>query len=257
MNYMIIPEFSDIQRTLLLTTKYDVCFEYNDFTNPDVYENEQEIERRIQKYKSLGRDMSTDTMHGVFLGIDIAASDPVLQNRCKRLCMQSLDIADRMGVMGVVFHTGLIGQLRLEYYLNHWLEESVDFYSELCGKYPQITIFIENSFEQSPDIFVRLMQRMKDVPNFKICLDYGHAVLTQTPISVWVKELARYVGHVHLNDNDLIDDLHLVPGEGKIDFGEYRRLMNEYKIDVSVLLEVSGNDRIERSILAMKDLVDF
>jgi len=254
MNYSIIPEFSDLQRTLFLTKKYDVNLEYNDFTSPLVYEDEAEIEKRILGYKSLGRDMSLDTMHGAFLGVDIAASDPVFRNRSRELCLKSMEIGSRLGVKGVVFHTGLIGQLRLSYYLDNWLKEAVLFFTEICKKYPDITVYMENSFEQSPDIFVRLMEKMQEVDNFSLCFDYGHAVLTSTPVDMWMGKLAKYIGHMHLNDNDLVDDLHLIPGTGKIDFEEYFQLVKKYKIDVGVLLEVLGDDKVEASILAIRNL---
>lgn len=252
MTYSIIPDFSDIQGTLQLSNEYSTNLEYNDFCNPFVYEDEAEIARRIEFYVNQRPDRSKDTMHGAFLALDVAARDTVIRNRSMELYDKSLEIADKLGIKGVVFHTGLLGILRVKYYLNAWLEASVDFWSERCRKYPNLTIYMENSFEQEPDIFEELMERMTDVPNFKLCLDYGHAILTQTPIEEWVSRLAPYIGHMHLNDNDLKDDLHLVPGKGKIDFDKWYKLMKEYGIDTSVLLEINGLDNARAALEFMR-----
>lgn len=253
MTYSIIPDYSDIPKTLEISEKYDARFEYNDFCMPFVYENDSEIKKRIEYYVNLNRDRSNDTMHGAFLALDIAARDSVIRNRSIELYEKSLEIADRLGIKGVVFHTGLLGTLRVKYYLNAWLEASVEFWSEKCRQYPNLTIYMENTFEQEPDIFENLMERMMDVPNFKLCLDYGHAILTPTPIEQWCKAFAPYIGHMHLNDNDLRDDLHLVPGQGKIDFDKWKVLMEENHIDTSVLLEIYGCDKALAALEYMRN----
>lgn len=250
MNYSIIPNKNNIEKALEFSEKYGVNFEYNEFTAPETYDNPDEVQKIIEFYKNINRDRSNDTMHGAFLGVDIAAMDPMMRVRSRKLCKQSLEIARSLGIKGVVFHTGLIGTLRVEYYVNNWLDEAVDFFTELCKEFPELFIYMENSFEQEPDVFVRLMERMKDVPNFRLCLDYGHAILTTTDVSEWVKAFAPYLSHMHLNDNDLKDDLHLAVGKGKIDFGEFKYLINENipEYEGSVLLEMNGYDLAEESI---------
>lgn len=255
MIFSIIPDYNEIEKSFALAKKYNANFEYNDFCFPSVYEDLDEVNKRISFYLSGDRNIATDTMHGAFLSVDIAASDSVIAERSRELCEQSLKFAYRMGIKGVVFHTGLIGGLRLDYYLNNWLEKSVYFWTEICHKYPDQIIYIENSFEQEPDIFVRLMEQMTDVANFKLCLDYGHAILTSTPIEEWCEKLAPYIGHMHLNDNNLIDDLHLVPGTGKIDYGKWKKLMSDNNIDCSVLLEINGNDKTEAALEYMTALM--
>lgn len=254
MQFSIIPDYEEIEASLELAKEFGVHFEYNDFTLPKVYENPKEIQERICFYKNLPRDRKGDTMHGAFLGIDLAAIDPVFQQRSKALLCQSLSIARQLEIRGVVFHTGLIGSLRLESYLSHWLEESEIFWKNQCACYPNLEIYLENSFEQEPNALVALAKRMEGVPNFKLCFDYGHAILTKTPIEIWQKELTPYIGHMHVNDNDLKDDLHLVPGEGKIDFAEFQNWALREKLDVTMLLELNGAKKQRDALLYMKGL---
>lgn len=251
MIYSIIPDAGNIEPAIELSKEYKVNWEYNDFTEPQIYDDKAKVDELIEFYRGIDRDRSQDTMHGAFLGLDLAAMDDTLRERSRQLMAQSVEITDRLGIKGVVFHTGLIGQLRVDYYLKNWLDNAVEFWTEQCERYPSITIFVENSFEQEPDILVELMQRMKGVKNFMLCLDYGHAALTSTPLEIWVEKLGPYIGHMHLNDNDLKDDLHLVPGTGKIDFVKWQRLMMDNRIDTSVLLELRGYPRIEQAVRYM------
>lgn len=255
-NYLLIPDINNVEKSVELASKYSLNFEYNEFTKPEIYSSEAEVDRVINTYKSLERDRSNDTMHGAFLGVDIAAVDPMLREYSQELCKQSLEIANKLGIKGVVFHTGLIGTLRVEYYVNNWLDTAEDFFGKLCRKYPDIEIYMENSFEQEPAVFISLMDRMREYRNFKLCLDYGHAILTQTSIEGWVEAFAPFIGHMHLNDNDLLDDLHLALGTGQIDFNEYSSLIKKYGIESSVLLEMNGYDKVEKSIRFIKKLED-
>ena len=109
-------------------------------------------------------------------------------------------------------------------------------------------IYLENSFEFSPDAFLKLMEKVKEVPNVRICLDYGHAALTLTSLEDWVGKLAPYIAHMHVNDHDLKADLHLAPGEGKIDYGYFKELMEKFSVNVSTLLEVNGFERQEKAL---------
>ncbi|MCQ2518953.1 MAG: sugar phosphate isomerase/epimerase [Lachnospiraceae bacterium] len=254
MVYSFIPSVRELATSDALAKKYGAFYEINEFTSPGVYDNPGEVDRIIKEYKASDTDLSKCTMHGAFLGLDIAAMDSILCNRSRELILRSMEIADKLGIYGVVFHTGLIGTLRDKVYRTNWLNEAVAFYSDLCAKFPSITVFMENSFEQEPDILVMLMERMKGVNNFKICLDYAHAVITPTKPEEWFISLAPYIKHFHLNDNDLKDDLHLEVGTGKIDIKEFLDLVKKYDVKADCLLEVTGLDKAEGSLNYMKSL---
>ena len=250
----IIPEYENIEKSLKLAEKYNAVFEYNDFFKASVFENEEVLEERIHFYKNLGRDTSKDTLHGIFLDLCIASQDTTIREYSKERIAQSMEIGHRLGVKGVIFHTGLIGGLTVDYYINGWVLEAAELFGNLAKKYPHMIIYLENSFEFGPDAFLKLMDKLKDVPNVRICLDYGHASLTFTSMEDWVRQLAPYIAHMHVNDHDLKADLHLAPGEGQIDFGHFRDLLEKYNVNVSTLLEVNGIERQEKALEFMSSL---
>lgn len=248
MHYSIIPAADNFAQTAELIREYGVNLEYNDFFAPSVYGSEEEITRLIELYSSIERDRSGDTLHGAFMGLDVTSDDPVLRERSRALFRQSMIIGERLGVKGVVFHTGIVSGLNLTSYKQKWLSLAKDFLRNLAAEFPNTDIYIENTFEQEPYIFERLARELSDVKSFGLCLDYAHVSLTKTPAEEWVKLLAPYIRHIHINDNDLQNDLHLAVGDGRIDFSEFKFLLEKYGVEASVLVEVGGAEKAGRSL---------
>ena len=236
----IIPDIDRLDDSLKLSWEYNTFFEYNDFFYPAIYQSEGETRRRINIYKSLDRDMSRDTMHGVFFDIAMTSTDEIIRNRSRVLMNNSMEIAANLGVKGVVFHTGINPGLWNRSYLDGWLDTAATWLDKLAKEYSHIEIYIENTFDKEPGVLTSLIDLLSHRKNVKLCLDYGHALLTDTEDEEWVRQMAPYVGHVHLNDHDMKEDLHLAPGKGLVDFERFEDLMEEYEMDAQVLLELNG-----------------
>ena len=93
--WSIIPDFNNIEESIALAKEYDAAFEYNDFFDPTVYEDEAETDRRIEKYLSLSRDRSNDTLHGVFYDIAVISRDTVIREHSRKLVRMSMDVASK------------------------------------------------------------------------------------------------------------------------------------------------------------------
>ena len=236
----IIPDIDRLDDSLKLSWEYNTFFEYNDFFYPAIYQSEGETRRRINIYKSLDRDMSRDTMHGVFFDIAMTSTDEIIRNRSRVLMNNSMEIAANLGVKGVVFHTGINPGLWNRSYLDGWLDTAATWLDKLAKEYSHIEIYIENTFDKEPGVLTSLIDLLSHRKNVKLCLDYGHALLTDTEDEEWVRQMAPYVGHIHLNDHDMKEDLHLAPGKGLVDFERFEDLMEEYEVDAQVLLELNG-----------------
>ena len=179
-------------------------------------------------------------MHGVFFDIAMTSTDEIIRNRSRVLMNNSMEIAANLGVKGVVFHTGINPGLWNRSYLDGWLDTAATWLGKLAKEYSHIEIYIENTFDKEPGVLTSLIDLLSHRKNVKLCLDYGHALLTDTEDEEWVRQMAPYVGHVHLNDHDMKEDLHLAPGKGLVDFERFEDLMEEYEVDAQVLLELNG-----------------
>ena len=68
MKYYVIPNLSELDKYLKLASDYNLGFEYNDFFDPNLLDNNEKLNDTISKYQSLKR--KGDTLHGVFYDIN-------------------------------------------------------------------------------------------------------------------------------------------------------------------------------------------
>ncbi|MDD6071635.1 MAG: sugar phosphate isomerase/epimerase [Clostridiales bacterium] len=244
----IIPDRQNIEQSMSLIKEYEGAFEYNDFWMPAILDDRQKQEEIIEYYAKYRTDFSKDTMHGAFLDVCIHSEDPLIREVSVKRVRQSLDIAERMGLRGVVFHTGILAGCRTSGYLEHWKRANAEFFTQIAEEYPKQQIFMENMFDEQPAELAELGEMMRGVDNFGICLDYAHSVLSNSPEEEWIKILAPYIRHMHINDNDLYRDLHQPVGDGMIDWKSFVKLIQQYQIDPTVLVEVKGYEGQKKSL---------
>jgi sugar phosphate isomerase/epimerase len=78
-----------------------------------------------------------------------------------------------------------------------------------------------------------------------ICIDTGHANISEdVTVAEAFTQVADRVIHVHYDDNLGVDDQHLPPGEGNVDFAAFFRAANDAGYDGMIELEVKvrGDD---------------
>ena len=109
-------------------------------------------------------------------------------------------------------------------------------------------------FDSSPDMLYALASNLSSFENFGVCLDYAHAEVFGGGAEKWVEKLAPYVKHLHINDNDLKDDLHLAIGDGKIDWNRFKTYFDKYFTQCTVLIEVKGVEKQLKSAEYLKNL---
>lgn len=247
----IIPKIETLEESCSLAEEWGVLFEYNDFYLPDMLDDEKGMQRRIKEYKAIGRDTSKDTLHGAFFDVTIHSSDSKIRELSRNRVCQSMNAAEQLGVRAVIFHTNFIPGFDLKSYKDMWIEVNCQFWEEMLLKYPSQCIYLENMFDQTPELLAELAKRMKH-NRFGVCFDYAHGAVSATPLEEWVHVLAPYIKHIHINDNDHRQDLHLAMGEGKINWNQYQEQMIKYHVDASVVIEVSGIDKQKVSLDYMK-----
>lgn len=242
----IIPDVNRIHESLKLAKAYKAVFEYNDFFQPRILEDKAELEKRINFYMKLERDRSKDTLHGAFLDIAVNSSDPRIRKISEYRVRQSMDIAARLGLAGVIFHTNYISNFRLKAYLQQWQEKSSEFIRKMGREYPGIHIYMENMFDVIPDPLADLAESLSDCENFGVCFDVAHANLSEVPLKQWFQVLRPYIRHFHINDNMGLEDSHEVLGAGNIDWFLVTDMI--LKTNASVLLEVGDMNKQQASL---------
>lgn len=249
---LIIPKRDNIEESLRLSKEYNANFEYNDFFLPFVLDDEEKKKEIIDFYKSLDRDRSEDTMHGAFLDVTLHSTDDRIREVSELRVRQSMEIAKELGIRGVIFHTNMIANFKDAVYMKKWVDTNALFYKTLLQEYPGIYVFVENMFDFDPDMLLALAKEMENEPYFGICLDYAHATISKVEAKKWFEVLKPYIKHMHINDNDLKNDLHMALGTGKINYKELKELLESGEIEPSILVEVSKLEDQEASLVYMK-----
>ncbi len=249
-----IPKLSQLNDYFLFSQKYNAYFEYNDFFIPSVMDDARRTDEIISIYKSLDRDRSNDTLHGAFLDICINSDDPMIYNVSDYRVRQSLDIAMRLGVRAVVFHTNHIANFKLKSYQDNWTARNEKYWRQVLKEYTKLNIYIENMFDQDDQLLKKLAIKMSDEPRFGVCLDIAHAFIGTQPLSEWFNDLAPYIRHLHINDNNGIEDLHKPVGSMNVPWNMYSDYINSVPATKrpSVLLEVNCYDDLIASVRYME-----
>ena len=248
--FYCIPNLNQISCYLEFSEKYNVGFEYNDFFLPSVLDDEERISQIIASYSSLNRDCSEDFLHGVFFDICVHSCDPLIYKASDYRIHQSMNIAAKLGVKKVIFHTNQIPNFKLQTYLEGWLDSNERYWRELLQEYPDMEVYMENMFDLDSSLICQLAERMKDQPRFGLCLDMAHAFISDESVEGWCKSTFPYVRHVHINDNNGIEDSHSVVGSASMPWSVYNRFMDAFDQETkpSVLIEVRGYEDLEKSV---------
>lgn len=248
-----IPSLSQLADYAAFAEEYDAAFEYNDFFMPQILDNDRKKNKIMAEYMKLDRDRSEDTLHGAFLDICVNSSDPQIFAISDLRVHQCMDIARKMGLKAVIFHTNYIVNFRLKSYLNDWLTRNEMYWRKILKEYPDLQIYLENMFDDSPELLTALAARMKDEPRFGVCLDTAHAFISGSPLRNWYNSLAPYVAHLHINDNNQHEDLHRPVGDGGFPWEDFNDWLASLETSPSVLIEVRSFEDLQKSVQYMKE----
>lgn len=243
-----IPSITQLSEYTRFSKQFNAAFEYNEFFLPAILDQEEKKKSIISQYMSLDRDRSNDTVHGAFLDICINSDDPKIFAVSDFRVHQCMEIAKEMGVKAVIFHTNYIVNFRLQSYLNNWLNRNEIYWKKILKEYPKQSIYLENMFDDSPILLTSLAKRMEKEPRFSVCLDIAHAFISGSPLTDWFDCLKPFVSHLHINDNNKIEDLHQPVGSGFFPWNDFQDWIMELKEKPSVLIEVRSFQDLQISI---------
>lgn len=235
---LIVSKLDAIAQYKAIAEEYPVGFEPNDFFIPSVLDDADKTAQLISKYQQIGVPQGS-TIHGAFFDIVVFSSDERIAAVSKERMRQSMEIGRKLGSRGVVFHTNVMPMLYGKDYDAQVVSGTVSSLKELLMAYPDVSIYLENMFDRTPDIIETISKELCSFPNYGVCLDYAHARIYGADYHDFVTRVQSYVKHIHINDNDLQHDLHLALGNGRIDWQEFDAYYKNYFSDCSVLIETN------------------
>jgi sugar phosphate isomerase/epimerase len=178
-----------------------------------------------------------------------ASIDPEIRAVSMKRLLQACRIAaGNYGIDRMVCHSGYTPRM---YPACEWVERSAGFWLELLGNAPDgLKLYVENVADGSPEPLREMVDRAGD-HRVKLCLDVGHAnVNSRVPLRQWITTLGARIGHVHLHNNDGIEDRHWRLDKGNIDMRETLELLSEHAPDATFTVEAAEEERCLRWLMA-------
>ena len=244
----LIPEPDDIERSEMIAAKWGAAFEYNDFFEPSLLDNKAALKERIDLYRPHAKKGLGDNLHGAFYDICLNSFDARIRRISEERVDLSMEIAEELGCDKVIFHTNNIPGFIPGFYVSAWVKKNADYYRKICGRYPKMTVCVENMFDFEPDMLLLLAREMGDVDNFGVCFDIAHINVHGKRSEDWISLLAPYIKHIHINDNDGEADLHMSVGDGTVDWKDFFAVLEKYKVTAGMLIEVRKLNEFQKSM---------
>lgn len=124
------------------------------------------------------------------------------------------------------------------------------------ARFYNVTLCLENlphdHFPLSTPESVRNLVEDMDLPNLKVCLDTGHCAMRGFPPGDAVRLIGpRLLQCLHVHDNDGHHDSHLPPGEGVIDWNDFRQALQDIHFQGALNLECNPKTQ-EQEIQALQ-----
>ncbi|MFM7468925.1 MAG: sugar phosphate isomerase/epimerase family protein [Vampirovibrionales bacterium] len=224
-------------------------FEIPSWVSPHAWQHFQQTE---QAYAQACEGwQGVKTLHGPVIDMNPVSVDPLIKKVSRERYQRTVELAHRLGVTTVVFHTQwtpIYSSARIE---SGWLSSLVDYWQEFTDTtlklYPEVTCVIENYLDPSPELMTTLSQRIAR-PQVKLCLDIGHVNLfSQIPSTTWLNVMAEELYHVHCHNNAGDGDDHHAFAHGTVPLEAIFTALIESPYVYQMVLELFNHDALKES----------
>ncbi|SIN95220.1 sugar phosphate isomerase/epimerase family protein [Halodesulfovibrio marinisediminis] len=140
-----------------------------------------------------------------------------------------------------------------DFYYDEWLSRSYETWSQFLKKDGLTTqLFLENTYEKTPKALVDLVNLLP-ADRVSHCFDVGHwhsfaKGAQRNDLLEWLNAFSPRLGHLHLHDNDGLEDQHLALGAGTIPLLDLFDYIQKNELFPTATLEPHTEDAFPASI---------
>jgi len=240
---LLTADRNNIEDTIDLAVEFGLGLELMAFAYPDVLDGNWK--HTMHTYRSILRHVPGPlTIHGPFMDLVGGSPDTRINEVAIQRYQHTIHIAAELEIPLVVFHANFIGSLHNIPYREGWHHRNVPFWRSIAEHARQngVTIALENMWEFDPHIIGDLLREI-DHPNFKACLDIGHASLFSDSgwtLQEWIDGISPWLIHTHMNNNNGRIDEHRGLGweQGVLDYNDILPRLRDLPIQPNMVLEM-------------------
>ena len=233
----------------------------HDRLNPELYLNTTDLLgldrpelKRVRDALSLAG--LSCTIHGPYMDLSVGAFDPEMRSITRKRILQSLEVASFLHAKTLVLHPEYTS-FKYGEVLEDWLRNCEGLLADVgsvAGK-SGVMLALENTFESSPDVLCRLIDRL-DPEVFGHCFDIGHFnVFGRGDLSSWLRRVEGRLVELHLHDNEGESDQHLAIGDGTADFDALFSSLAKTLDRLFLTVEAHEESGVRRSLSALEKLL--
>ncbi|MBX2860127.1 MAG: sugar phosphate isomerase/epimerase [Vampirovibrio sp.] len=247
------PKFVDLQQAVDFAVSQQIHYEVPVFMSPELLEKQdEELIKYQQMFSGLQGKMS---VHGPVFDTNPVSMDPCI-NKCSRTrYRQAIQAAKELGAKYIVFHSQYSPVYKVANVYQDWLAGSIDYWGQIVAdelEGSDLTILMENFMDDRPDILVDMAEGV-DSPNFKVCLDTGHANLfSQVSAVDWVDTMSSHLDYIHAHNNHGELDDHNGFLDGNIDMDGFLNHLVLLPRKINLALEIFNMEALESSYHMLK-----
>lgn len=243
-NYFVRSSYEIIQ------TDFELYLDLG--VRPEIYINSETLEKismeEAASFYGVIKKFKSHTIHAPFLDISPGGFDQEIRRISFLKLEKILKIASLWKTRLVVMHFNYDPVYYREYF-EKWLTNASTFFSGLLSKEISPQVALENVFEPTPYVVLKLMERINN-KNLIHCFDFGHHhVFGNISIEEWLFYLKpRKHIHFHIHDNFGVNDDHLPVGDGDINWRKIKGILQNLKVGFSITLEPHTKRDLFRTI---------
>lgn len=181
--------------------------------NPDSALNDNRAGGYIKKLKDL-RDEYNLTYFQCHVPYP---RDSEESNKSDKAISRALEFAEDLDIPVAVIHP-----------IKGSIDDNIAYFNKFIKSTDKITLAIEN-MDREDEIYSvnELSAIVSSIDRAGICLDVGHANIRGLDIASFIRKAGDKLIATHIHDNNGINDLHLLPGLGTINWEEVMKAFRE------------------------------
>lgn len=218
--------------------------------NPTSRMRDDDWENYVEEIKETGKRCGVTFTQSHLPYYDIfAEKDPNKIKTMEELIRRSIISSSRLGIRWTVTHPGTVYNAGQDMTVS--LEKNIEYYSKHVNtarengigiafendfeykSFPYQHIFCANIYEQ-----VELIDSFNDPEHVGACYDFGHANLVGGFHKQNLKILGKRLKAIHVQDNKGLEDEHLLPFHGNIDWIEAMKGLAEIGFEGELTYEI-------------------